>query len=351
MTIYVSAQIDAIGTAFEAFLGWNYFVGALVGFAVVLVYIVSGGFVAVVWSDVFQGTLMVDRIGRLAVLRAGDDWGVNARSRALKPQDPTLLSAWGPDGASWKSAFTIISFPGDRSGFMGSPQIFVRFLFAALSQRDPTGSYGGDHLDIAGWEGRWRWDGWSQSVDATWRAPSRVLGPGRPAGVADVGDRSRCPAWVAGIYVAVVLAAIMSTVDSLLVLASSAFVRDYYQKVRHPELADDQLLARQPSGDFRLSRMRIGIAFTVGLVGSRSHRFLVCHFWLVRYFRDILSNDDSFSLLVKVNIARCTGRHVDRVYQCATLQIRSRSIAIVIGESVVTIGELPLAFVTSGALG
>ena len=59
VTIYVSAQIDATGAAFESFLGWNYTVGALVGFGIVLAYIVSGGFLAVAWSDVFQGTLMV----------------------------------------------------------------------------------------------------------------------------------------------------------------------------------------------------------------------------------------------------------------------------------------------------
>ena len=57
--IYVSAQIHATGRAFDDFLGWNYYVGALVGFLVVLLYIVRGGFIAAVWSDVFQGTLMV----------------------------------------------------------------------------------------------------------------------------------------------------------------------------------------------------------------------------------------------------------------------------------------------------
>ena len=59
VTIYVSAQIDATGKAFGDFLDWNYYVGALVGFGVVLAYIISGGFLAVVWSDVFQGTMMV----------------------------------------------------------------------------------------------------------------------------------------------------------------------------------------------------------------------------------------------------------------------------------------------------
>lgn len=59
VTIYVSAQVDATGQAFEHFLGWNYYAGAVTGYGIVLVYILSGGFLAVVWSDVIQGSLMV----------------------------------------------------------------------------------------------------------------------------------------------------------------------------------------------------------------------------------------------------------------------------------------------------
>ena len=39
--IYVSAQIDATGAAFESFLGWNYYTGSLVGFSILVVYIFS----------------------------------------------------------------------------------------------------------------------------------------------------------------------------------------------------------------------------------------------------------------------------------------------------------------------
>ena len=45
VTIYVSAQIDATGSAFETFFGWNYFLGALFGFGVVVAYICFGGLI------------------------------------------------------------------------------------------------------------------------------------------------------------------------------------------------------------------------------------------------------------------------------------------------------------------
>jgi hypothetical protein len=88
VTIYVSAQIDATGTAFETFLGWNYYLGVFVGFGVVLVYIVSGGFVAVVWSDVFQGALMVGGLVALPIVGLVLVGGPGAVIDGLSAQDP-----------------------------------------------------------------------------------------------------------------------------------------------------------------------------------------------------------------------------------------------------------------------
>ena len=58
VVIYVSAQIDITGKTFESFLGFNYYTGIAIGFGIVVVYIFSGGFLAVAWSDFFQGSLM-----------------------------------------------------------------------------------------------------------------------------------------------------------------------------------------------------------------------------------------------------------------------------------------------------
>jgi Na+/proline symporter len=58
VVIYVSSQIDVTGKAFESMMGMNFYWGAILGFAVVLSYIFIGGFVAAVWSDLFQGVLM-----------------------------------------------------------------------------------------------------------------------------------------------------------------------------------------------------------------------------------------------------------------------------------------------------
>ncbi len=266
VTIYVSAQIDAIGKAFEDFLGWNYFVGAVVGFAVVLVYIVSGGFVAVVWSDVFQGTLMVVGLVALPFFGLAVAGGFAPTVSELQSQDPTLLSLWGPNGQSWESVFSILGFLSIGLGFMGSPQIFVRFLSLRSTKEVRPGAI----VAVA-----WTFLATTAAVLVGMVGRAVLMEPGDR--LADTLTESgenvlpmlvavSVPDWVAGLYVAIVLAAIMSTVDSLLVLASSAFVRDYYQKVRHPNMPDDQLLRRSRVVTFSLATCALAIAFTVAAV-------------------------------------------------------------------------------------
>ena len=98
VTIYVAAQIYSTGTAFHSFLGWNYYVGALVGFFVVLFCASGGGFVAVVWSDIFQGTLMFLGLVLLPIAGIIHAGGVGEVYAGLEAIDPSLLAWGGADG-------------------------------------------------------------------------------------------------------------------------------------------------------------------------------------------------------------------------------------------------------------
>jgi Na+/proline symporter len=74
----------------------------------------------------------------------------------------------------------------------------------------------------------------------------RALFPGLedPESILPLMSSEMLPEWMAGIMMVVVLAAIMSTVDSLLILASSAVVRDYLQKIRGSSLSEKALANR-----------------------------------------------------------------------------------------------------------
>ena len=126
--IYISAQIDATGSAFERFLGWDYHMGAIIGFLIVVVYCVIGGFLAVAWTDMFQGTIMLLCLIMLpltAYSMIGGEAAVIADG--LRQIDPALTSVWGGD-FSMMTLMTVLGMALIGLGFMGSPQIFARFI-------------------------------------------------------------------------------------------------------------------------------------------------------------------------------------------------------------------------------
>ena len=71
------------------------------------------------------------------------------------------------------------------------------------------------------------------------------------------------PALLVGLFIAIVLSAIMSTIDSLLVVASSALVRDVHQKIRNPELPDDALVSLSRKATLGLACVALAVSLVV----------------------------------------------------------------------------------------
>jgi sodium/proline symporter len=250
--IYVSAQIDATATAFHSFLGWNYFVGATVGFGVVVVYIVAGGFLAVVWSDVFQGALMFVGLVAIPIIGLNYAGGWNNVAVGLAAQDPGLMSIWGPAGLTLNNVLAIVALVSIGLGFLGSPQIFVRILALKSEGEVKKGAVVAILYTtltdcgavLIGMIGRHLLMGPQDSLVGVLGANGQDVLP-LIVGVL-------IPVAFIGFVIAAVLSAAMSTVDSLLLVAASSVVRDVYQKILHPSLPDESLV--------RLSRLT-----TVGL--------------------------------------------------------------------------------------
>jgi len=100
VVIYVSAQIDITGKTFESFLNINYYTGILIGFGIVLMYISTGGFLAVAWSDFFQGILMFIGLVILPIVTIFYIPDLSAFCKGLSAIDPGLTDIWG-SGGSW----------------------------------------------------------------------------------------------------------------------------------------------------------------------------------------------------------------------------------------------------------
>jgi sodium/proline symporter len=266
VTIYVSAQIDATGKAFGSFLGWNYYLGAIVGFGIVVTYTLSGGFVAVAWSDLFQGILMLVGLSALPVaawLLLAPQPGAEGGLSALGDE---FVSLWGAGGASLANALIIVSYLGIGLGFLGSPQVFVRFI----AIRDEGELRAGRWVAIAftlitdgcavlsGMLGHALLVGAGGDFSAVLGANGERVLPELVAAV--------FPPVIVGLYVAAVLAAIMSTIDSLLLVASSAVTRDVYQQMWKPELRTEALTGLSRRVTLALAVLALGTALTVSFV-------------------------------------------------------------------------------------
>lgn len=264
--IYVSAQIDATGSAFEYFLDWNYFVGAIVGFAVVLAYIFFGGFVAVAWSDLFQGLIMLVCLVLLPVVGYFYIAGGGGGGESLAQHDPALTSIWGAKGFTAMGIVGILGLMLIGLGFMGSPQVFVRFMSIK------------DENEIK--KGRWVAMVFTLLTDSSavligivgrlvltdlGENPEAVLGKGAESVLPDLAA-FLMPGALQGLYIAAVLAAIMSTIDSLLVVASSAITRDYYQQIRRPDLKEENLANLSRWVTVVLALIALAIALSVAVL-------------------------------------------------------------------------------------
>jgi len=229
---YIAAQLVAMGKAFDSFMGTGYETGVLLGFVIILFYTTIGGFKAVAYADLFHGLLMAGGLFTLAVVGILSAGGWTALMDGLGATDPNLLLPMGEFGLTVPGLASLLSFAGVGLAFLGVPQLMVRFMSARDQGEIVSGSVmaviciiifdaGAVFAGMAG----------------------RLIFPGLedPETVMPMMSTELFPAFFTGLFIVIVLGAIMSTVDSLLILASSAVLRDLVQKVFNPSLSERQL--------------------------------------------------------------------------------------------------------------
>jgi len=266
VVIYVSAQIDITGKTFESFLDLNYYTGIAIGFGIVVFYIFSGGFIAVAWSDFFQGALM---FFGLLILPPAIFFSLNETASVIKGLneiDPGLMNVWGVGGFSLMNLATVLGLLSIGIGFMGSPQVYVRFIAIRDKSEIEKGKWVAilytfltdTSAVLIGILGRYMFT-------KTDYNPELVLGIGGED-VLSLVIGQVMPTMVIGIYIAAVLSAVMSTIDSLLVVASSAVTRDFYQKVFHPNISEKVLIKISKKVTFFLALLALLVALCVSVL-------------------------------------------------------------------------------------
>ncbi|MDS0294271.1 sodium/proline symporter [Halogeometricum luteum] len=228
---YVGAQIVAAGTLLQVLTGVSPLVGILAGGVIVVGYTMLGGYFAVAWSDYFQGAIILAAFVALPVL-AFTSYGLPFDDLASMGGGLASVTA-GMTG--WAALFGIISYAAIGLGVPGNPHIMVRFMgidevrnvrhaalvaqlfmFVAYIGAGLVGVYG---LIIFG-------QGGITNTDNVMPMLTLDLLPGA----------------LAGVVLAAALAAMMSSADSQLLVATSAVVEDVYHGFVNPDASQAQLV-------------------------------------------------------------------------------------------------------------
>ena len=202
-TIYLASGFIASAKLIEFVLGWSYQQALLAGISIIMVYVAIGGFLAASWTDTFQGTLMIIALVTVATFA----------SQVVSPEFTIELT----QEINLESTVAIVSLIAWGLGYLGQPHILARFM--AINSADDLNKAAALGL------------GW-MVICLIAAAAIGILG----ADIApEIEDSEKIylylaqfflNPWIAGIVIAAILAAIMSTVDSQLVVSSAAITQD-----------------------------------------------------------------------------------------------------------------------------
>ena len=219
-TIYASSGLVGAGKLFESMFNINYSIAVIVGAVIMIMYTFLGGFMAVCWTDLVQGALMflaIICVPVVAFFHAGGVDGVQAAITAKK-----ISTSLFSDGSGPISFLAIISTAAWGLGYFGQPHILARFMSIKSVKELPK----------------------TITIAIVWVFISLLgavivgliaiplfdnLANGNQEKVFIYMIERFFNPWIGGILLAAILAAIMSTIDSQLLVSSSALTEDFYK--------------------------------------------------------------------------------------------------------------------------
>jgi len=232
---YTSSGLVAGGKLFETVFGLDYTTAVIIGTVCVVSYTLFGGFLAVSWTDLVQGLLMAAAL--LIVPITAMEGGLGQLSNDLSAINPQLLTLWNDSKGEPLSAIAIISLVAWGLGYFGQPHILARFK-ASRSNRDLTTAR---RIAVI-------WTGLSM-VGAMLVGLVGLIYVNNSGISVDDGEKifmllvnSLFHPVVAGILLAAILAAVMSTADSQLLVSSSALAEDFYKQVFKKDATSEEIV-------------------------------------------------------------------------------------------------------------
>ena len=231
-TFYTSSGMVAGGELFRVAFHMDYKWGIWLTAGVVILYTLFGGFLAVSWTDFVQGMIMFIALILVPVVTMVNIGGWTPTFDEIRSIDPTLLHAF-----KGTTTVGIISLLAWGLGYFGQPHIIVRFMaissvkemksarrigmgwmvFAIVGAMF-TGLVGIAYFNINGSP--------LDNSETVFIVLSEVL----------------FPSVLTGFLLAAILAAVMSTIASQLLVSASALTDDFYKQFIRPKASDKELV-------------------------------------------------------------------------------------------------------------
>ncbi len=231
-TFYASAGLVSGGRLFENSFNLDYKIGLFVTVGVVVAYTLFGGFLAVSWTDFVQGCIMFIALVLVPIVAFTDVGGITETFNTIKQVDASHL-----DMFKGTTILGIISFLAWGLGYFGQPHIIVRFM-AITSIKDLKTSR---RIGI----------GW-MTISIIGAMLTGLIGIAYyaknnttlqdPEMVFVTFSNILFHPYITGFLLSAILASIMSSISSQLLVISSAVTEDFYKTFFRRNASDKELV-------------------------------------------------------------------------------------------------------------
>lgn len=264
-TFYVSAGLVGGAKLFESTFGIDYAYALTAGTLIIVAYTFLGGYKAVCWTDMIQGLLMMSALIIVPVVMLGELGGYDEAVKIVAEIKPKALSM-----GEGVSALAIISALAWGLGYFGQPHILVRFMSIRSTKDIPAATIVGISWMVISLIGACLIGilgiAYVHKFNLSLQDPEKIF---------IVMSQLLFNPWIAGILLSAILAAIMSTASSQLLVSSSTLAEDFYRRIFKQD-ASSQLVMK--IGRFGVLLVAV-IAFLISTDKDSSILKIVSYAW------------------------------------------------------------------------
>jgi len=248
-TVYVASGMTAGAKLFESSFGMEYHVALWVGAAVIVGYTFFGGFLAVSWTDVVQGLLMMTALVVAPIVILFDVGGISDAAVKISMLDSQTTNEiargdWfgGTTATEYLLSFSFISLMAWGLGYYGQPHLLVRFMASKSVEHVHKARRLAMSWMVISMLGSLLVGFWAIAYFAGTDTAAMLAEPGNHEKVFIMVSQILFNPWIAGFLLAAILAAVMSTIDSQLLVSSSAITEDFYRQWIKPTASEQELV-------------------------------------------------------------------------------------------------------------